>query len=101
MADKPRFAEHLRDSRQVDRASATVELSLNTGSPDSHVQLVTRRQVGTDEHAPAFLSAIIDITERKRLEQERRAAEEARDRLARDRELGRARADAKDFFSPR
>jgi PAS domain S-box-containing protein len=95
--DKPRFSEHLRQCRRVDHASTTVELSLNTTHPPPHVQLVTR---GTEEESAArgFLTAIIDITERKRLEKERRDAEEAKEKLSHDREIARARVDAKDHF---
>ena len=45
-----------------------------------------------------FLTALIDITARKKLEQERRDAEDATEKLSREREFARARADAKDHF---
>ncbi len=97
-ADKVRFSEHLRQGRLVDRSNATVELELNTSDAPCYVQLVTRRR-GTDrEAASTFVTALIDITERKRLEDEHRAAEDARDKLFRERETARARADAKDHF---
>jgi PAS domain S-box-containing protein len=97
-SDTPRFTEHLRQCRPTDRVTTTTELELNTGGPQTFVQLVTRRQPGGSNQSPNFLTAIIDITERKRLEQDRREAEEARDKLFRDREITRARADAKDHF---
>jgi PAS domain S-box-containing protein len=97
-ADKPHFSEHLRLCRQLERTSATVELQLNTGEPPSWAQLVTRRQEKDAAGRSSLLTAVIDVTERKRLEQERREAEEARDQLVRDREIARARADAKDHF---
>jgi PAS domain S-box-containing protein len=97
-SDTPRFSEHLRQCRPTDRVTTTTELELNTGGPQTFVQLVTRRQPGGSNQSPNFLTAIIDITERKRLEQDRREAEEARDKLFRDREITRARADAKDHF---
>ena len=97
-ADKVRLSEHLRQCREVDRSNATVELELTTSDSSSYVQLVTRRH-GTDrEDPPTFVTALIDITERKRLEHEHRAAEDARDKLFRERETARARADAKDHF---
>ncbi len=52
----------------------------------------------TGSDPPTFVTALIDITERKRLEHEHRAAEDARDKLFRERETARARADAKDHF---
>src|SRR5262245_8655072 len=94
--DKPRFAEHLRQFRQMQQSHATVELVL-TGDPPRCVQLVTRPQAEGSDKA-GLLSALIDITDRRRLERERHDAEETRDKLARDRELARARADAKDHF---
>jgi PAS domain S-box-containing protein len=96
-ADQPRFSQHLRDCRQLDYSSATVELALNLNGP-SHVQLVTRQRGGPADGRPGLLTAVIDISERKRLERERHEAEEARDKLTRDREIARARADAKDHF---
>jgi PAS domain S-box-containing protein len=96
-ADKARFAQHLRDSRDTDRTSATIELAL-TREPAIYVQLVTRQHATPQNGEPGLLTAIIDITERKRLEQERREAEEARDKSTRDREVARARADARDHF---
>ena len=96
--DKARFSGHLRQCRQIDRTSATIELELITSDPASHVQLVTRPHGGDSDGKTSFLTALIDVSERKRLEQERHDAEEARDKLSRDREIGRARADAKDHF---
>jgi PAS domain S-box-containing protein len=96
--DKPTFYEHLSQCQQVDRTDATVELALNVGNPPPVVQLVSRRHVGETEGNPHFVTAVIDMSERKRLEQERRNAEEVRDKLTRDREMARARADAKDHF---
>jgi two-component system CheB/CheR fusion protein len=97
-ADKPRFSEHLRQCRQIDLSSATVELGLNTDKPAPWVQLVTRRHGSDAVHQSSLLTAIIDITERRRLERGRKEAEDARDRLTRDQEIARARADAKDHF---
>jgi PAS domain S-box-containing protein len=96
--DKPKFSEHLRQCRQADHGDATVELALKGRNPSPVVQLVSRRHAGEMEGKPHFVTAVIDVTERKRLEQERRSAEEARDKLTRDREIARARADAKDHF---
>jgi len=95
-ADKSRFAEHLRQLREMPESRASVELTLN-GDARKHIQLVTRpHAVGTDK--AGLLTALIDITDRRRLELERHDAEETRDKLTRDRELARARADAKDHF---
>jgi PAS domain S-box-containing protein len=96
--DKARFADHLRQFRRIERSSATVELALKGGTSPTYIQLVTRSRTGDNANTTGLLTALIDITERKRLEQERRDAEETRDRLARDREVARARADAKDHF---
>jgi PAS domain S-box-containing protein len=95
--DKPRLSEHLRQCRQIDRCNVTVELALNR-EPKAYVQLVTRPLGGAEGAALGLLTALIDITERKRLEQQRGEAEDARERLTRDREIARARADAKDHF---
>ena len=96
--DKPRFWEHLRQCQLIDHARVTVELALNANAPAPWVQLVTRRHGNDSDGQLSLLRAIIDITERKRLEHEREQAEEARAQLARDREVARARADAKDHF---
>jgi PAS domain S-box-containing protein len=97
-ADKPQFSEHLRQCRQSEHGGVTTELTLSAGSTSASVQLVTRRH--GDEKGPSkvFLTALIDITARRQLERERSDAEEARDKLTRDREFARARADAKDHF---
>jgi PAS domain S-box-containing protein len=98
--DKSRFAEHLRQCRDLDQTTATTELALNAGDHVTHVQLVTRRH-GSEhegETTRSFLTAIIDISQRKRLEEERRHAQDANEKLVRDREIARARADAKDHF---
>jgi signal transduction histidine kinase len=98
-ADKPRFSEHLRTCRHNEAVSSTVELVLSIGNaPASHVQLVTRRHGTDNQNEHDFLTALVDISERRRLEQERQDAEATRDKLARDREIARARADAKDHF---
>jgi PAS domain S-box-containing protein len=97
-SDKPKFSEHLRQCRQVDRVLTTVELTLHVGHPPLSVQLLTKLQASRIGNERNFMTAIIDISERKRLEQERRSAEESRDRLMCDREIARARADAKDHF---
>ena len=98
--DKPRFAEHLRQCRRLDGTTATTELSLNGAEPVTHVQLVTQPHGGEQDTATkrSFLTAIIDITQRKRLERERRQAGDANEKLVLDREMARARADAKDHF---
>jgi PAS domain S-box-containing protein len=97
-SDKPKFSEHLRQCRQFDLMSTIVELVLNTGDSPVSVQLVTRTQAGDARSDGIFLTAIVDITEKHRLEEERRSAEESRDGLVRDREIARARAEAKDYF---
>jgi PAS domain S-box-containing protein len=94
-SEKPQFSEHLRRCRQLDRESVTTEVTLN-GS--TSVQLITRLRSGNTGEAPVFLTALVDVTPRKQLEQERREAEETRQKVARDREFTRARADAKDHF---
>ena len=96
--DKPTLAEHLRRCRQAEHGSVTTELTLTAGSPPTSVQLVTRRHGGENGPSPVFLTALIDITARRKLQHEHHEAEEARDRLMRDREFARARADAKDQF---
>ena len=97
-ADKPRFSEHLRQCLQAEHSSVTTELTLRIGNHLTSVQLVTRRHGGDTSGEPMFLTALIDITARKKLEQERRDAEDAREKLSREREFARARADAKDHF---
>jgi PAS domain S-box-containing protein len=96
--DKPRFSEHLRQLRQQERTGATVELELKSDKPAPWVQLVTRIHRDSNSKAENLMTAVIDVTERKHLERERKDAEEARERLTRDREMARARADAKDHF---
>ena len=72
-ADKPRFSEHLRQCLQAEHSSVTTELTLNIGNHLTSVQLVTRRHGGDTSGEPMFLTALIDITARKKLEQERGA----------------------------
>jgi PAS domain S-box-containing protein len=95
---KPVFSDHLRHCQQIEHGSTTIELTLTVGQPPISVQLVTRRHRGHTSNEPVFVTAIIDVTAHRKLEQERRDAEDARDKLARDREFARARADAKDHF---
>jgi len=97
-ADKLAFSDHLRHCREIDRATATVELRLNSDTPMLWVQLLTRQHGSQADGGSGLLSAIIDISERKRLELQQREAEEAREKLTRDREVARAHADAKDHF---
>jgi len=97
-ADKPRFSEHLRQCQQAEQRSVTTELTLYVDNHLTAVQLVTRRHGGDASGEPMFLTALIDITARRRLEQEHREAEDAREKLSREREFARARADAKDHF---
>ena len=97
-ADKPRFSEHLRQCQQAEQRSVTTELTLYIGNHLTSVQLVTRRHGGDTSGEPMFLTALIDITARRKLEQEHREAEDAREKLSREREFARARADAKDHF---
>lgn len=96
-ADKPRFSEHLRQCRDMDRSRVTTELAL-TGEPEVYVQLVSNRHGDTVEGQTQLLSTLMDISERKRLEKQGRETEDARDKLVRDREVARASADAKDHF---
>ncbi len=96
--DKPKFADHLRQFRQLQQSSATVELELSGDPPRVFLQLVTRPHFADTPNHTALLTALIDIGERKRHERERVEAEETRDRLTRDREISRARSDAKDHF---
>jgi PAS domain S-box-containing protein len=95
---KPVFSDHLRHCQHIEHGSATIELTLTVGQPPTSVQLVTRRHSGHTSTEPVFLTAIINVTSRRKLEHERREAEDARDKLSRDREFARARADAKDHF---
>lgn len=98
-ADKSTFSEHLRLCRQFDREYVTNEVRLTAGDPPTCVQLVTRPLKGESGDAvPLLLTAMIDLTAQRRLERERREMEDAREKLARDREFARARADAKDHF---
>ena len=96
--DTPRFSEHLRQCRQAKRGSLTIELTLSAGHSLTPVQLVTRRHSGNAKGDPMFLTALVDITARKTLEQERRVADDEHEKLSREHEFARARADAKDQF---
>jgi len=92
------FAQHLRESRQLEHASATVELRLNFGDPPQEIQLITRPYHGNVDGKPGLQTAIIDISDRKRLERERGDAEDSRDKLRRESDAAKARAEAKDHF---
>ena len=96
-ADKARFADHLRQCGELDRTSATIELALSSAD-HPYVQLVTRPHASDNGRKRNLLSAIVDVSQRKRLEQDRRDSEDAREKLTRDREIARARDDAKDHF---
>jgi len=96
--DKLHFSEHLRQCQQAEQSSVTIELTLNIGNHLTSVQLVTRRHSGDARGEPMFLTALIDITAQRKLEQERRDSNDAREKLTRERELSRARSDAKDHF---
>jgi len=92
------FADHLRESLQLEHASATVELRLKAGGSPQEVQLITRPYHGNIDGKPGLQTALVDITHRKHLERQRRDAEDSRDKLRRDGEVANARAEAKDHF---
>jgi PAS domain S-box-containing protein len=95
-ADCARFVDFMRRCRD-DRDATTVELSLRAEQGLRMVQLVSRRMSGEPEHE-AYLTAMIDITERRRLEDDRRVFEEARARVAKDKAIAQASSEAKDQF---
>ncbi len=78
-SDLSAFNAHLRHAA-ANKASITTELQLKRRSDRAwHAQLITVPMFDADREASVFWTAIIDITERKRVEQEReRLLEEVR-----------------------
>lgn len=79
---RPQLLDFLRQCRTCDDgASRSVEVPLSARrSPERHVQLLCRPRASQASGAREYLTAVIDITERKRFEAERELA--ARERAA-------------------
>jgi PAS domain S-box-containing protein len=96
------FLEFLRRCRNSNGSEhLQVSLSLVTANGDRHVEIVANPRVAEDSSEPRFLTAIVDLTERNRLENERRLAEEEGERLRHTEALAVASAEAKDEFLAR
>jgi signal transduction histidine kinase/CheY-like chemotaxis protein len=79
-------------------ALSTVELVLRTPAGDRIVQLVGKYSTAALDAAPRLLTAIIDLTDWRRLDDERKTAEAARARLEKEQAIARASSEAKDQF---
>lgn len=95
-ADHDLFLDHLRRCRDSQRTVET-RLHLMNRAGMFPANLVSRRaHVGVNESL--WHTALVDLTERERVESERRGAEEERLRLLRQEQSLRAEAEAKDRF---
>ncbi|RIL07173.1 MAG: hybrid sensor histidine kinase/response regulator [Proteobacteria bacterium] len=93
--DRDRFAEHVARCRREERART--ELALQLRGREVPVEL-TSRSFATPLDGPIFYTALVDLTERKRSEEERYRAEQERQRVLRESEASRAANEAKDRF---
>lgn len=91
------FIDFVRRCRQGGAPPQPCELALRSHDGATRVQLLgaVNRHAGAQE---GFLTAMVDVSEQRRLEHDRRQADEARARATRDREIARASSDAKDRF---
>src|SRR5262249_48548425 len=93
------FRSHLRVLRSgAERAETEVRLASGGGQASTVVQIYSRvlRDHGTGD--TRYLTALLDVTERLRAQEERRAAEVARRTLAEEERTMRATNEAKDRF---
>jgi len=91
------FQDFMRSCRDGTAAGRSCEIALRGDDEGRRVQLLGAVD-RTSTAGPAFFTAMVDVTEQRRLEDHRRLAEEAGARAARDREIARASNDAKDRF---
>jgi PAS domain S-box-containing protein len=95
--DRRRFLDHMRYCRMTNDA-VSVELRVVTPSrTQTHVQLVSKRG-GTPTSRTAFLTAMIDLTERDQQVTEREHADDERREMERTNDISRAESAAKDRF---
>jgi PAS domain S-box-containing protein len=93
------FRSHLRVLRSgAERAETEVQLALRRGRDGSIVQIYSRVLTNRDTGETRYLTALLDVTERLRAQEERRAAEAARRTLAEEERAMRATNEAKDRF---
>jgi PAS domain S-box-containing protein len=100
--DRKRLSECLASARDTG-AHATLEMRLKVRWPpvsEVVVQAVIKGRQGSATQ-PSFLVALMDVSERRRLEREHREALEARSAAAREEAVLRARNEAKDRFIAR
>jgi PAS domain S-box-containing protein len=93
------FRSHLRVLRSgAERAETEVRLATSSGQGGAIVQIYSR---ALRDHATGdtrYLTALLDVTERLRAQEERRAAEVARRTMAEEERAMRATNEAKDRF---
>jgi signal transduction histidine kinase len=82
----------------AERAETEVQLVAGRGQSGSIVQIYTRVLADQDTGDTRYLAALLDVTERLRAQEERRAAEVARTTLAEEERAMRATNEAKDRF---
>jgi PAS domain S-box-containing protein len=88
--------DHIAQCRRGDlRVNTQVSLHSRVG-PDVPVELTSTAM--RREHGDLFLTAVVDLSERKRMEEERLRVREQQQRLLQDEQVARAASDAKDRF---
>src|SRR5262249_41259661 len=93
------FRSHLRVLRNgAERAEPEGQLGGRRGQGGSIVQIYTRALADQATGDTRYLAALLDVTERLRAQEERRAAEVARRTLAEEERAMRATNEAKDRF---
>jgi PAS domain S-box-containing protein len=93
------FRSHLRVLRNgAERAETEVQLVARRGQGGSIVQVYTRVLADQATGDTRYLAALLDVTERLRAQEERRAAEVERRTLAEEERAMRATNEAKDRF---
>jgi PAS domain S-box-containing protein len=93
------FRSHLRVLRSgAERAETEVQFVSRQGQGGSIVQIYSRVMTDHATGATRYFTALLDVTERMRAQEERRAAEVARRTLAEEERAMRATNEAKDRF---
>ena len=97
--DRQAFRSHLRILENAAEHSQTeVRLRARSGQETRYVQVYSRRWAERETGQTRYLTALLDVTERRRAEEDRRSTEVARRALAEEERAMHAANQAKDRF---
>jgi len=97
--DRPAFHSHLRILESAaERSQTEVRLRARSGQETRYVQAYSRRWAERETGQTRYLTALLDVTERRRAEEDRRNTEVARRELAEEERAMHAANQAKDRF---